>query len=182
MQPLLTNDRDVRHLIVFGRAGDHAAIEALYQRYGQDVLDVAFRLTSNVDEAEDIAQDVFIGLPEALAHYHEQGTFVAWIRRVTARTALMRMRCDRRARARHEQQAPVRGRRDHPADRIAERLTVETAFAALTKEQRVVVVLRLVEGYSHKEIASLIGVRIGTVEVRFHRAIKKLRALLREDL
>jgi len=61
---------------------------------------------------------------------------------------------------------------------ILDRMAIATALIALPHELRTVFILRDVEGYSHAEIAALLGIRTGTAEVRLHRARRKLRALL----
>jgi RNA polymerase sigma factor (sigma-70 family) len=123
-------------------------------------------------------QDVFVGLPEALAAYGRRGAFDAWLRKVTVRTALIHLRSTRRrnataARAEHQRTPP------HP-DGTIDRLAIVAAMSALPNDLRVVFVLSDVEGYSHAEIGRLLGIRAGTSQVRLHRARRKLRALLEE--
>src|SRR5687767_2311860 len=74
------------------RTGSPDALGRLFVRHASVVHRVALRLTSSHDDAQDIVQDVFVGLPEALRGYHEQGTFEAWLKRVTVRCTLMHMR------------------------------------------------------------------------------------------
>ena len=155
---------------------DAEVIERIFREYGQLVLDTAYRLTGSVSDAEDVLQDVFLGLPAALERYRHRDTFPAWLRRVTVRVALMRLRRDR-------------GRREIALDTVAEpivrahetsgeRAEIERAIAALPAGLRAVFVLREVEGYSHAEIAALLDIREGTSQVRYHRAVRMLRAAL----
>ncbi len=137
---------------------------------------VAYQLTMSADDADDVVQDVFIGLPEALRAFSGTGDFSAWIRKVAVRTTLMRMRASKRRaatalRADSERETAM-------SNFLLDRLAIATALAALPSDLRVVFMLRDVEGYSHAEIASLLGIRTGTAEVRLHRARRKLRALL----
>ncbi|HEX8274616.1 MAG TPA: sigma-70 family RNA polymerase sigma factor [Longimicrobiaceae bacterium] len=160
--------------------GDAAALAELYGRYGEAVHRLAFRLTGSAAGAEDVLQDVFVGLPEALRSYAGRGSLEGWIRRVAARTALMRMRGERRRRE------VALDPREEPAARsdpgaVVERTAIERALAALPDGLRAVFVLREVEGYSHAEIAGLLGIRPGTSEVRLFRAKKLLRTLLRSS-
>src|SRR5450432_1674049 len=76
--------------------GSQDALAALFELHSAAVHRVAYRLTMSPDDAEDIVQDVFIGLPEALAAYTGDGDFSAWLRKVVVRTTLMRMRSSRR--------------------------------------------------------------------------------------
>ncbi len=159
------------------RAGDPDALAACYRAHAPSLLALALRLTASHQDAEDIVHDVFVGQPEALARYEERGQFGAWLGRVTTREALMRQR-------------QVSRRGDVSLVGIAELATstpdgdpmlqekVLQAPATLTPPLRHVFVLRVIEGYSHAEIASLLEISTNTSEVRLHRAVKQLRRLL----
>lgn len=77
------------------RAGDPESLAALYREHGRTLYRLAYRLTGTQEDAEDVVHDVFVGLPEALAHYEERGKFTSWLKRVTARVALIRLRGER---------------------------------------------------------------------------------------
>jgi RNA polymerase sigma-70 factor (ECF subfamily) len=77
-------------LIRQASGGSTSALAALFELHGALVHRVAYRLTLSADEAEDIVQDVFVGLPEALAAYGGRGAVDAWLRKVTVRMALIR--------------------------------------------------------------------------------------------
>src|SRR6185436_9776510 len=93
LKPLL-----VAELVVRAREGDAGALSELYARHGQTLMALAYRITGSRDDAEDVLQDVFLGLPEALRRYEERGTFESWLKRTTARVALSRVRRRERAR------------------------------------------------------------------------------------
>lgn len=163
------------------KAGDTSAIEALYWRYTPGLLRLASRLTDSRDDAEDVVQDVFVGLERALRRYTEEGTFERWLRRVTVRIALSRQRVNR---GRREVDFPpnLAAPLQNEADSLAGRLTIEKAIAALPEHLREVFVLKELEHYSHSEIGEMLGIRRGTSEVRFFRAIRRLRDQLKSDL
>lgn len=168
-----------RTLIEQAAAGSHDALTVLFQMHNEHVHRVAYQLTMSADDAEDVVQDVFIGLPEALAAYDGRGEFAAWLRRVAVRTTLMRMRSIRRRtatalRASAEQATAM-------SNFVLDRIAIATALIALPAELRVVFMLSDIEGYTHGEIATLLGIRAGTSEVRLHRARRRLRALLGEQ-
>jgi RNA polymerase sigma-70 factor (ECF subfamily) len=155
------------------RAGDPDALAELYRLHGAAVHAGAYRLTASAADADDVLQDVFVGLPEALRSFDGRGSFGGWLRRVAARTALMRMRrSTRRGEVALPDDAPA------PAADAAARVDIERALAGLAPGLRAVFVLREVEGYSHAEIAGIMGLRAGTSEVRLHRARQRLRQLL----
>jgi RNA polymerase sigma factor (sigma-70 family) len=159
---------------------DDEALRILYARFATPLLRLAFRFLESTDEAEDVVQDVFVGLPLALRHYEEHGAFAAWLKQVTVRTALMHRR--RQARRRHVLLGvPMLRRQVTAPEPVIERLTLETALATLPEALRDVFVLYHIEHFSHAEIAELLGIRRGTAEVRLHRATKRLRAYLERD-
>lgn len=160
------------------RAGDLTAINPLYAKHGASLLRLVYRLTSSIADAEDVVQDVFVGLPRAARKYAEQGSLGAWLSRVTVRIALDRMR--RRQRQREVRldliTEPANG---VDPDRILSHLALSSAIAALPDKLRIVFVLKEIEGYSHAEVGRMLGIRRGTSEVRLLRAIRTLRAFLR---
>ena len=163
-------------LIEAVRAGSPEALAALYQEHGRALYRLAFRLTGTREDAEDVVHDVFVGLPEALAGYEERGKFTSWLKRVTARVALLQLRSHARRRqvSLHfaEQQPTL------PAGTDASAL--ERAVNALPDSLRVVVMLREVEGYSHGEVADLLGITVGASRVRAARALLRLRKTLED--
>ena len=171
------DERDV-DLIGRARRGDPKALEVLYTEHAPAVMRLAHRVTGSAADAEDVLQDVFLGLPEALRRYDEQGSFAGWLLRITTRVALMRMRTARRRR-----EVPIDAvpepERPMPADALADAAALEQAIARLSTTLRVTFVLKAAEGYSHAEIAEILGITTSTSEVRYHRALKKVRDYLR---
>ena len=153
-------------------AGDRAALDEIFRRHAATLLRVASALVD--EDAEDVVQDVFVGLAIALRGYEERGTFGAWLRGLTVRTALSRRR--KLARRREAELEPIAAHvaPDDPSSAVA----LRDALRALPGSLREVAVLKLVAGYSHDEIASLLHIRPGTSEVRLYRAIRRLRTLL----
>jgi RNA polymerase sigma-70 factor (ECF subfamily) len=159
--------------------GTNGALEALYSRCGRDLHRLAFHLLGSIDEAEDVVQEVFVGLPLAMRHYEERGAFRSWLRRLTARTALMQLR-QRARRSTESLDSPAS--RQHPSapDLVLERIDLQAAISSLPDALRTVFVLSQVEQFSHAEISAMLGIRRGTSEVRLHRAIRRLRSLLED--
>jgi RNA polymerase sigma factor (sigma-70 family) len=159
---------------------DDEALRIAYARFATPLLRLAFRFLKSVDEAEDVVQDVFVGLPLALRHYDERGAFAAWLKQVTVRTALMHRRSQGR-RQRVLLGVSMLRRQVTAPEPLLERLTLQTALATLPEALRDVFVLYHIEHFLHAEIADLLGIRRGTAEVRLHRATKRLRAYLESD-
>jgi RNA polymerase sigma-70 factor (ECF subfamily) len=155
------------------RAGHADALGELYARAAGRLGALAHRLTGSRQDAEDVVHDVFLGLPEALAHYDEQGQFEPWLRRVTARVALTRAR-GRQRRREHGLSAEL----PHAQATLSldDKVALSSALDALPDSLRTVIVLKMIEGYSHAEIAELLEITPRASEQRLHRAVKALRS------
>ncbi len=162
-------------LVERARTGDAKALTELFRRYAPQVYEVAMRLTRSRHDAEDVTQNVFIGLPEALGGYSGAGELGAWIRRIGTRAALLLMRQERRQ-GKWERRA-ARESADSEA-----RLALDEALAALPEDWRVVFVLKEVEGYSHDEIADFLGISPSLSSVRLHRARRFLQDRLGDEI
>src|ERR1700756_3947683 len=158
-------------LIEAVRAGDPEPLPALSREHGADLYRLAYRLTGTRQDAEDVVHDVFVGLPEALGGYEERGRFASWLKRVTARVVLMRLRT--RTRRREVALDASLPSADRPTD--VERGDLEAAIDALPSALRSVLVLKEVEGYSHAEVADVLGISEGASRLRLNRALKRLR-------
>jgi RNA polymerase sigma-70 factor, ECF subfamily len=158
------------------RAGDPEALASLYRTYGAALYRLAYRLTGTPQDAEDVVHDVFVGLPEALGRYEERGNLAGWLKRVTARVALMRLRS--RTRRREVALDATLSAAERPPD--GERVALETAIGALPDRLRCVLLLKEVEGYSHAEVGELLGISEGASRARLNRALQRLRRALED--
>lgn len=160
------------------RTGDAEAITEAYYRYAAGLMRLATGLLSSADDAEDVVQDLFVGLPEALLRYEGRGRLDAWLRRVTVRLCLMRLRSGRRRvrAAMREVEEATHSSSNQSWDGAG----LQAALARLPDKLRMVVVLKLFEGYSHLETAELLGISRATSEVRLYRAVRQLRLLLED--
>ena len=160
------------------QSGSLEALEELYRATSADLLRLATRLTRDPAEAADTVHDVFVGLPAALGSYQERGQLDAWLRRVTARTAIQRARARRRGDERDGRYAAERPGTTAATDGA---VTAEDALARLPLSLRSVVVLRELEGMSHGEIAKTLGISATASRLRLWRGLERLRHLLGED-
>lgn len=158
------------------KAGDPEALGVAYFQFAGSLLVLAYRLLGSSSDAQDTVQDLFVGLPEALNGYEERGRLSAWLHRALVRLVLMRRRGERRRRETSLEpaiQVTARGAGTRP-----ETWDLDWALGLLPGDQRAVVVLKVIEGYSHEEIAEVLGIRRGTSAVRFHRGLQRLRDAL----
>ena len=168
---------NTRELVERARDGSADALSELYVRYGRALMALAFRLMRSRADAEDVLHDVFLGLPEALQHYEERGSLESWLKRVTARVALSRLRSRSRANE-VELLDDIAAPPSSATDALGDIAAVQRAIDALPDALRIVFVLREVEGYSHQEIADLLNITTTASGVRLHRAIRSLRRVL----
>ncbi len=162
------------HLAEAAARGEPAALAGIYSRYVSGLFAVAYRLLQRREDAEDVVHDVFVGLPEALRRYKERDSLGAWLRTITARVALQRIRHEavRSTVALDESQVSPK------SGSIDAAITIERALAELAPNLRAVLVLKEIEGFSHAEIAEMLNISVGASEVRLHRALQALRAML----
>ena len=147
------------------------------------VYRLAYRLTGNPHDAEDLTQEVFVRVFRSLASY-TPGTFEGWLHRITTNLFLDSAR--RRQRIRFEglgQDAEGRlaGGDPSPAQAFDERHLdgdIQAALRDLPPDYRAAVVLCDIEGLSYEEIAATLGVKLGTVRSRIHRGRAQLRTAL----
>jgi RNA polymerase sigma-70 factor (ECF subfamily) len=147
------------------------------------VYRLAYRLTGNRQDAEDLTQDVFVRVFRSLDSF-QPGNFAGWLHRITTNLFLDRAR--RAARIRMDgfadgAESQLLGNHVLPEDAVHDAgfdPDVEAALASLPEKFRVAVVLCDVEGLSYDEIADVLGVKVGTVRSRIHRGRTQLRDAL----
>lgn len=166
-------------LVERARSGEADALAELYARYWRVVRGIAYRLTQSFEDADDVLQDVFMALPEALRSFQGRGSLEGWLRTVAARRSLMALR-----KRRTRREAPFEALSRHHAARRTEptvdRIALERALSELPDPLRVVFVLHEVQGFKHREISELLGIGVEGSKTRLHRAIRQLRDLLRK--
>lgn len=170
----MSAEPDEAGLVARARGGDAEALAELFGRYAAQVYEMAVRLTQSAHDAEDITQDVFVGLPEALHGYEGSGDLGAWVRRIATRTALLHLRQGKRQ-AKWERRAMRHRSPTSDPDAVEARMTLEWALNRMPEEWRVVYVLKEIEGYGHDEIADMLGISVNASSVRLYRARRFLR-------
>jgi RNA polymerase sigma-70 factor (ECF subfamily) len=157
--------------------------EQVVQEHSPRVYRLAYRLTGNRHDAEDLTQEVFVRVFRSLSSY-TPGTFEGWLHRITTNLFLDQVR--RKQRIRFDALPDDAGDRLAGSDPGPERAwehnnldhDVQAALDTLPPEFRAAVVLCDIEGLSYEEIAATLGVKLGTVRSRIHRG----RAALRQAL
>ena len=157
--------------------------DEVVEQHSARVYRLAYRLTGDRHDAEDLTQEVFVRVFRSLSSY-TPGTFEGWLHRITTNLFLDQAR--RRAKIRFDAFADgaetrIPSRAVTPDFAVLEGIfddDVENALAALPPDFRAAVVLCDIEGLSYEEIADVLGLKLGTVRSRIHRG----RAMLRKAL
>jgi RNA polymerase sigma-70 factor, ECF subfamily len=183
------------------RRGDATALETLMAEYGGRMYRLAWGITRDQSDAEEVVQDVFLTLATKAAAFEGRSAFGSWIYRITTNAALNKRRGKRReVETSLEEHLPVfeddghrRGDRsfllvDWSQSPEAEllsgeaRRTLERALDALPETYRAVLVLRDVEELGNDEVATMLGESVASVKSRLHRARMALREQLTRTL
>ncbi|MBK7821807.1 MAG: RNA polymerase sigma factor SigE [Tessaracoccus sp.] len=156
--------------------------QELVRDHSAQVYRLAYRLTGNRPDAEDLTQDVFVRVFKSINTF-QPGTLEGWLHRITTNLFLDQARRRQRIRMDALSAAPdhVWGAATGPEELHLDgelEADVDAALRALSPEQRVAVVLCDIEGLSYEEIAAVLDVKLGTVRSRIARG----RAALREAL
>ncbi len=171
---------DEAALIARSAAGDLDAYDRLVGAYEDRVYQVAFRVTGNREDAWDAAQEAFLNAFRSLPRFRGVSAFSTWLHRIVVNAALDLVR--RRPRQPHlSLESVVVSGGDEPdeaATRSDMQRRINHAIAALPAEQRVVVVLRDLQGLSYEEIAAALRIPAGTVRSRLSRGREVLRRQL----
>jgi RNA polymerase sigma-70 factor (ECF subfamily) len=174
-------------LVTECRDGRTDAFGVLVERYQDRLYPTALRLTGAVDDALDLLQDTFLRAFQKLSGFHGDSSFYTWVYRIMVNLALTgrRKRLPRRFRGADVGDAPDSTEGSDPGSQLerAEReALVQRALDRLAADHRVVVVMKEYDGLRYEEIASALGVPVGTVRSRLHRARCELKGMLRGAL
>ncbi|NMB95342.1 MAG: sigma-70 family RNA polymerase sigma factor [Clostridiaceae bacterium] len=179
-------------LIEKSKKGDINAFEKLIETYQKKVFNIAFGMLNNYDDANDVAQEVFIRIYKSIKNFKGESSFSTWLYRITTNACLdeLRKRKNKNVVSIDEDILFEEGEvtrqivDDSPTpDIIAEqkelREIVNDAIAQLSEEHRTVIMLRELQGFSYEEISNIINCPQGTVKSRINRARSALKNILK---
>jgi len=167
------------------RSGDESAFQALVERHSRQVFRLAYRMTGNEHDAEDVVQETFLKAYKNLDGFESRSNFGSWLHRIAANASFDVLR----ARARHAEEPLLEGGEtwDVPAsspgpERLALSAEVERrvsrALARLSPTERSAFVLRHYQGLSVEEIGTVLGCDTGATKSSIFRAVRKMREAL----
>ena len=160
--------------------GDREAFARLYSLTRDGVYALALSLLHDAHEAQDIAQDTFVKVWESAPAYRPQGSPMAWLLTVARNLARTRLRQGGRQVGLDEEEwnaIPAAAPDVSPEDRQL----LQEALARLSPEERQIVLLHAAAGLKHRETAQLLELPLSTVLSKYHRGLKKLKALMKGE-
>lgn len=179
---------DDRRLIAECLGGRRDAFGELVTRYQARLFNAAVRLVDNPEDAADVVQDAFLNAFQSLHTFKGDAEFFTWLYRIAFNTAISQKR-KKRATVSLEADGTDPGIEPHDQsayvkpgaalERTEEEQQLHDAMNRLSHEHREVLVLKDIEGLKYEDIAEALGVPIGTIRSRLHRARLELRDLLR---
>ncbi|RKI68759.1 RNA polymerase sigma factor [bacterium 1xD42-67] len=171
---------ELERLLLQVGQGDREAFARLYSLARGAVYALALSLLQDAHEAQDTAQDTFVKVWESASSYRPQGSPMAWILTIARNLARSRLRRGGRQVGLDDEEwnaIPA----DLPAVSPEDRQVLQEALARLGEEERRIVLLHAVTGLKHREIAQLLELPLSTVLSKYHRGLKKLRALMKGE-
>jgi len=176
------------------KAGDEKAFEEVVLHYQKKVFNITYRMLGNLEEAKDLAQEVFISVFESIKDLKEEAKFDAWLKKITLNHCRNRWKYLKRRKyfnsdslddpVETEDGAMTKVISD-PSDnpetlyekKVIQQL-VQRGLLNLKEDQRELIVLRDLQGFSYEEMGELLGLPEGTIKSKLHRARMDLKGIL----
>ena len=176
-----------QELVKRARQGDLSAYDDLVRRYQERIYATLYHMTSNHEDANDLAQESFIKAFQALNSFKGGSTFYTWLYRIAVNTVLMRFR--KKSLSQVSLDEPVNtsngekmrreyGTRDKNLAGCIDRIALARAIKKLPSGYRTIFLLHEVEGYEHQEIAEMLSCSVGNSKSQLYKAKMRFRELL----
>ena len=164
--------------------GDMGAFEEIYRTSSGYVFSVAYRVTGNSQDAEEVTQDVFLRVYRKLGTFAFKSAFSTWLYRIAMNTAINLYRKKSKERGKNlsfddgiASEKCSEGGAGREIERQENEVLVRSMLESLTEGQRACVVLKDIEGLKYEEVATVLGINLNTVRSRLSRARERLTAL-----
>jgi len=159
---------------------DMEAASEIYKKYKNFVWNISLKMTADRETAEDVTAEVFIKIFTKLKSFRFQSSFKTWIYRITVNTALNFLKKEKRRQTQEVEENARHVKYVSPEKGIEAESTVERILSGLNEEERILVVLREIEGLSYNEISEITKMNLGTVKTKIFRVREKLRKIYKE--
>jgi RNA polymerase sigma-70 factor (ECF subfamily) len=182
---------DDHHLIAACLRGDTSAFGVLVRRYQDRLYNTVYRLVDNAEDAQDVVQDAFFSAYQSLESFKGDSLFFTWLYRIAINTAIS---FKRKNRVMVRLESPRNGENGamEPSDTSDENQPgysleqqeqgqrIHQALKRLSAEHRAVLIMKDMEGEKYENMAEILGVPVGTIRSRLHRARLELREILEQ--
>ena len=165
--------------------------QSIVENHQEKVRNTCFRFVKNPEDADELAQDVFISVYESLSHFREESELSTWIYRIAVNKSLDFLRKKKRKKRfaqlsslfgfdeeKEEIVIPSESNPDQELESKERKQILDEAINILPENQQTAITLSKYEGFSNKEIASIMKVSLSSVESLIHRAKKNLHKQL----
>jgi RNA polymerase sigma-70 factor (ECF subfamily) len=170
------------HLIKRSKAGEHDAMEEIYEHYKGSLFNLAYRYTYNRQEAEDLLQDIFVKVFTHIKDVQKVETFGAWVYRIALNACYSYLRSTKSRDRRTVRLSEVEGRMEEAVRNDHEHSLekpLDEAIQQLPEKLKEVFLLHDVQGFKHEEIARMFGFAVGTSKSQLFKARMRIRDFLK---
>ncbi|NWG04381.1 MAG: sigma-70 family RNA polymerase sigma factor [Syntrophaceae bacterium] len=191
-----TSPKTQKELIERCKVGDERAFTEMVLHSQKRVFNLAYRMLGNMEEAKDLAQEVFLSVFESIKGLKEEDKFDAWLTQITLNHCRNRWKYLNRRRYFHSDslddpieteegntQRTVVDPSDHPEAIYEKKMVqqlIQKGLLKLKRDQRELIVLRDLQGFSYEEIGELLHLPAGTIKSKLHRARMDLKGILEQ--
>ena len=196
IRPGALREQTDQEVVALAKEGSEESYRELIRRYERPVFSLIYRMVRNREQAEDLSQETFIKVLNAVQSYRPEYKFSSWVFKIANNAAIDFLR-KRELDTLSLEGSPhadtpelieatalqIGGRGEDQLDEVANRElggTIEIAIGQLRPEYRSCILLRHVDGRSYEEIAEMLNLPLGTVKTYIHRARNELRILLKD--
>jgi RNA polymerase sigma-70 factor, ECF subfamily len=170
---------DDRAVIQAAQRGEREAFDVLVERHQKDVYRLCYRYVNNHEDANDMAQEVFLKAYRAIGRFRGDSSFTTWLYRIAVNTCL-NFRASRRPNQDELPEAlpdhrPGVGTRMEQAEKAKQ---IRDAVSRLPDRQRATLILKIYHELTHEEVAGILGSSVGTVKANLFHALGNLRKML----
>lgn len=166
-------DQDIRQLL--SQRQKDRAFEVLLQRYQAKVFRLVFSIVGNSSRAEEVTQDAFLKIWQAMAGYDGRASLSTWIYTIAKNTSISHLRSEFYRKTLSLEESPEPFAATEP---VLSRIEIERLLANLPDEQREVIVLFYLQERSIEDVAKMLDLPEGTVKSHLHRARKAMAAMM----
>jgi RNA polymerase sigma-70 factor (ECF subfamily) len=192
-----TSPRIGKEVIEDCKAGDRKAFEKIVLFYQKKVFNFAYRMLGNMEEAKELAQEIFVSVFESIRELREEAKFDAWLKQITLNHCRNRWKYLKRRQyfntdsiddpvetEEGEVTRPIYDPSD-PPDILYEKKMVQeriqNGLMQMKEDQRELIVLRDLQGFSYEEMGKIFNLPEGTIKSKLHRARMELKGILEKS-